>query len=302
MAACGCPRGAGPGWRWGRGWCCWLRMWRWVARWWGRCCWTTWASARVRVARIGTSVNAMAATENGGDTVADAELAKVLDSLGVRVAAASEAVRNAGAAFAGTTSGGGQPPSRDPGQGRRGKDQTGRARRIRAQMTPGERDLLAAAAGREDLSVGAWLGQLVEDPAAIRPLRGEVWGAVFALRKALRRVAHEPGPDRGGPRPSPGAGAGRSGGGPGSDRRGDPGLPGRPGHDHRSARDGGARRDRQGATGCGLRGAGGLPVRPGQAQRAHRSACGGPLDRAPRRGGCGRVRMVSRIWLRWSRT
>ena len=56
-------------------------------------------------------------------------------------------------------------------------------------MTPGERDLLAAAAGREGLSVGAWLGQLVEDPAAIRPLRGEVWGAVFALRKALRRVA-----------------------------------------------------------------------------------------------------------------
>jgi hypothetical protein len=145
--------------------------------------------ARVRVARIGTSVNAMAAAENGGDTVPDAEMAKVLHSLGVRVAAASEAVRSAGAAFVGPTSGGGQPPSSDPGQGRRGKDQTGRARRIRAQMTPGERDLLAAAAGREDLSVGAWLGQLVEDPAAIRPLRGEVWGAVFALRKALRRVA-----------------------------------------------------------------------------------------------------------------
>ena len=53
----------------------------------------TWATARVRVARIGTSVNAMAATENGGDTVVeDLQLVKVLDSLGVRVAAASEAV------------------------------------------------------------------------------------------------------------------------------------------------------------------------------------------------------------------
>jgi hypothetical protein len=146
------------------------------------------AAARVRVARIGTSVNAMAATENGGDAVADAEMAEVLKSLGARVGAASEAVRNAAAVFPGTTSGGGLPPSPHPGLGRRGKDQTGRARRIRAQMTPGERDLLEAAAGREDLSVGAWLGQLLEDPAAIRPLRGEVWGAVFALRKALRRV------------------------------------------------------------------------------------------------------------------
>lgn len=56
-------------------------------------------------------------------------------------------------------------------------------------MTPGERDLLAGAASREGLSVGAWLGQLMEDPGAVRPLHGEVLGAVVALRQAGRRVA-----------------------------------------------------------------------------------------------------------------
>ena len=31
--------------------------------------------------------------------------------------------------------------------------------------------------------------KLLEDPQATRPLRGEAWGAAFALRRALRRVA-----------------------------------------------------------------------------------------------------------------
>ena len=81
--------------------------------------------ARVRVARIGTSVNAMAATENGGDTVPDAEMAKVLDSLGVRVGAASEAVRNAGAAFAGTDLGWWSAAVQGPGPGPAGQGSDG---------------------------------------------------------------------------------------------------------------------------------------------------------------------------------
>ena len=147
-------------------------------------------TARVRVARIGTSVNAMAATENGGKVVEDLQLVKVLDSLGVRAAAATEAVAAVAAVFATPPAsvGDGQL-SGDPAVGRRSLDEVGRGRQIRAQMTRGERDRLTAAAAREGLSVGAWLGLLMEDPAAIRPLRGEVWGAVFALRKALRRVA-----------------------------------------------------------------------------------------------------------------
>lgn len=146
-------------------------------------------AARVRVARIGSAVNAMAATENGGGLVADGELAAVLESLGARAAAASEAVLAVAAVFATTPAPVGDGvASWDPAVGRRSQAEVGRGRQISAQMTRGERDRLTAAAAVEGLSVGAWLGLLLEDPAAIRPLRGEVWGAVFALRKALRRV------------------------------------------------------------------------------------------------------------------
>ena len=148
--------------------------------------------ARVRVARLGTAVNAIARRENRGIDVEDRELLKVLDSLGARAVQATAALSAAREVFAGWRTAPGKPGPGAAGAGvagRRSKDQTGRARRIRAAMTPGERDLLAGAAAREGLSVGAWLAQLLEDPGAVRPLHGEVLGAVVALRQAGRRVA-----------------------------------------------------------------------------------------------------------------
>ena len=73
-----------------------------------------------------------------------------------------------------------------PAVGRRSREQAARDKHIRAQMTPAERRLLVGAAGREGLSVGAWLGQLLEDPQVSRPLTGEVWAAVFEVRRAAR--------------------------------------------------------------------------------------------------------------------
>ncbi len=147
------------------------------------------AGARVRVDRLGTAINAMASTENVGEAVPEAQLRAVLDSLAARVNAATEAAQAAGEVFAGAGAATQEPVAAGEAFGRRARKEPTAKGEIRARMTAGERAQLAAAAARDGLSVGAWLGLLMEDPAVVRPLRGEVWGSVFGLRKALRRVA-----------------------------------------------------------------------------------------------------------------
>lgn len=148
------------------------------------------AAARIRVARLGSAINAMAARENRGIAVDDGELRAVLDSLAVRCGQAAEAVAAARDVFDGGPGGGGEGAEvAGPAVGRRGREAARRDKQIRAQLTPAERGLLVGAAGRDGLSVGAWLGQLLEDPQVSRPLTGEVWGAVFAVRKAARAAA-----------------------------------------------------------------------------------------------------------------
>jgi hypothetical protein len=145
-------------------------------------------AARVRVARLGSAINVMAGRENAGRGVDGGELGAALDSLAGRAAEALAAVEAAREVFAGARGAAGVTVVGGPAVGRRSREQAGRDKQIRAQVTPAERRLLVGAAGREGLSVGAWLGQLLEDPQVSRPLTGEVWAAVFEVRRAARAV------------------------------------------------------------------------------------------------------------------
>jgi hypothetical protein len=150
------------------------------------------ADERVRVDRIGGLVNELAAAEHVDREVPAAELAAVLDRVTARVAAAESLLAQVGAVFDAA----GPAPTGDAsggaaGVGRRSPADEGkhRDRRVLARMATVEYDRVAAAAAGDGLSVGAWLGLLLEDQEAVRPVLGEAWGAVFWLRKALRRVA-----------------------------------------------------------------------------------------------------------------
>jgi hypothetical protein len=145
-------------------------------------------AARVRVARLGSAINVMAGRENAGRSVDGGELDATLDSLAGRAAEAMAAVEAAREVFTGAQGAAGVTGVGGPAVGRRSRELTARDKQIRAQMTPAERRLLVGAAGREGLSVGAWLGQLLEDPQVSRPLTGEVWAAVFEVRRAARSV------------------------------------------------------------------------------------------------------------------
>ena len=150
------------------------------------------SAAAVRVARVGDAVNSLAVAEHVGREAGEPELAAVLGRLEQRAAEARAAVAAASAVFEGA--GSGPRPVAEPagGRGRRGTADSGagpRARRLLARMTSAEFDLVAGAAAREGLAPGAWLGALLEDPGSVRPVMGEAWGAVFLLRRALRRVA-----------------------------------------------------------------------------------------------------------------
>lgn len=149
-------------------------------------------AARVRVARIGGAVNQVAVGEHMGREVSEAELVGVLDRVRVRVEQANTAVAEATAVFDRGPVGDREVASGGMGRGRRAQVRAvgqPRERVVRVGVTPVERARLTTAAGRDGLAVGAWLGLLLEDPQASRPLRGEAWGAAFALRRALRRVA-----------------------------------------------------------------------------------------------------------------
>ncbi len=151
------------------------------------------ADVRARVARVGGAVNQVAVGEHIGRKVTDAELAAVLDRVSVRIDEAMTAIADGASVF--------RAPQRakrahaeglQPAAGRRtavaGEGER-RGRQVKTKVTAAERARVEAAAASQGLAIGAWLGQLLEDPESARPLLGEAWGAVFALRKALRRVA-----------------------------------------------------------------------------------------------------------------
>lgn len=147
------------------------------------------AGARVGVARIGAAVNSMAATGHLGGVVSEELLVGVLGRLAGRVEAAVAAAQAVGREGSGSPAAVVGGPGAVEGRGRRSQGSVPRGRVITVWFSPGERALVGAAAAAEGLSAAAWVGLLVEDPGSCRPLRGEVWGAVYALRKALRRVA-----------------------------------------------------------------------------------------------------------------
>lgn len=144
------------------------------------------SAARIGVSRVGSAVNSLAATEHLGTAVPVAQLEAVLARLAVRVQAAAAAAGGVDVEPSETPAGG---AGRGRSRGRRSQGPVRRQRVITVWFSPGERAAVGAAAAAQGLSAAAWVGALVEDPAAIRPLRGEMWGAVWAVRKALRRVA-----------------------------------------------------------------------------------------------------------------
>lgn len=146
------------------------------------------SAARLGVKRIGSAVNDLARAEHRGSAATEAQLTEVLGRLGERVEAAAAAVQGIGRGVGEVAGEGSGDVAAGPGRGRRGAGPAPRGRVITVWFSPGERALVGSAAAVQGLSAGAWVGALIEDPGAIRPLRGEVWGGVHATRVALRRA------------------------------------------------------------------------------------------------------------------
>lgn len=147
-----------------------------------------------RLARIGKSLNVLAAGENVGRAVPEPQIAAALTRLDQEVRHATAVLADVGDAYAAaaptTMSRGGRWVSR----GRRAPVDTTsdspRRKVVWSRVSVREHQLLTEAAARQGLSVGAWLGTLAEGQIADRPaITGEQYAAVVRVRRALRRVA-----------------------------------------------------------------------------------------------------------------